>query len=107
MVDLGHLLRGAAHEEERDAEEGGGGQHRHGEARDGLQREAHLLHDDSAHQHPHGYCWQINGAWEPHRPDPVMSGDSSAVSTELIREGGASMITSKHEADFAITLHVF
>lgn len=68
VVDLGHLLRGAAHEEERDAEEGGGGQHRHREAWDGLQREAHLLHDDSAHQHPHGYCWQINGAWEPHRP---------------------------------------
>lgn len=37
---------------------------------------------------------------------PVMSGDSSAVSAKLIREGGASMMTSKHEVDFAITLHV-
>lgn len=34
------------------------------------------------------------------RTDPVMSGDSSALSAKLIREGEARVMTSKHEVDF-------
>lgn len=64
-VDLCNFLGGAAHEEERDAEEGGHGQHHHREAWDGLQRETYLLHDDPTYQHPHGYCWQVQSTWEP------------------------------------------
>lgn len=65
MIDLGDLLCGTAHEEKRDAEEGGNGQHDHREAWDGLQRETRLLHDDSTRQHPHGYCRQIYSTCEP------------------------------------------
>lgn len=65
MIDLGDFLCGTAHEEERDEEEGGHGQHGDGEARDGLQGQAGLLHDDPAHQHPHRDSWQIHSTWEP------------------------------------------
>lgn len=68
VVDLRHFLCGAAHEEERDTEEGGDGQHDRREAWDGLQRETCLLHDDAAHQHPHCDCWQIHSTWEPQWP---------------------------------------
>lgn len=49
VIDPGHLLRGATHEEEWHTEEGGEGQHHHREAGDGLKGEPHPLHDDSAH----------------------------------------------------------
>lgn len=65
MIDLRDFLCGTAHEEERDAQEGGGGQHHHREAWDGLQGETCLLHDDSTHQHPHGYSRQVQRPWEP------------------------------------------
>ena len=65
MIGPGDFLRGTAHEEERDTEEGGRSQHDHREAWDCLQRETRLLHDDPAHQHPHRYSWQIHSAWEP------------------------------------------
>lgn len=64
MIDLGYFLRGTAHEEERDEEEGGHGEHGNAEARDGLQGEAGLLHDDAAYQHPHGDGWQIHSTWD-------------------------------------------
>lgn len=62
VIDPGHLLRWATHEEERHTEEGGEGQHHHREAWDGLEGEPHPLHDDSAHQHPHCHGRQVNGA---------------------------------------------
>lgn len=63
VVDPGHWLRGAAHEEERHAQERGDSQHGHREAGDGLEREPRPLHDDSAHQHPHSHRRQVDGAW--------------------------------------------
>lgn len=51
------FLCGTAHEEERDAEECGDGQHDHTETWDGLQRETHPLHDDPSYQHPYRHSW--------------------------------------------------
>lgn len=64
MIDLRDLLCVAAHEEERDAEQGGNGQHHYRETWDALQTESNPLHDDATDQHPHSHSWQIHSTWE-------------------------------------------
>lgn len=64
MIDLRDLVCVTPHEEERDTEQRGDGQHHHGETWDGLQGQPHPLHDDATQQHPHGNGWQVQGPWK-------------------------------------------
>lgn len=88
IIDLWDLLCGTAHEEERDAEEGGNGQHDHTETWDGLQRETHPLHDDPTCQHPHRYSRQIHSTWESNRnvfyTEPLISDKGANIFIKLV-----------------------
>lgn len=64
MIDLCDLVCVTSHEEERDTEQRGGGQHHYRETWDGLQGQTHPLHDDATQQHPYGNRWQVQSPWK-------------------------------------------
>lgn len=64
MIDLCDLVCVTPHEEERDTEQRGGGQHHYRETWDGLQGQTHPLHDDTTQQHPYGNRWQVQSPWK-------------------------------------------
>lgn len=63
VVNSWYFLGRTAHEEERDAEQGGKGEHNYRETWDDLHGKPHFLHDDPTCQHAHSHGRQIHSTW--------------------------------------------